>query len=448
MDRAVLLGVLPPYLNRYTLVKRHQDVFDIVKEVLAAHEAFAPDYDLIAPYFEGFSKMETCKRLFQFLKKNIPYEVEPEKSQTTKSPSALLHQSFGDCKHYAGFIAGVLDALNRRGADFDFAYRFASYSIWDNTPGHVFVVVWINGNEVWVDPVLKSFNQRLEPTYILDKRVKNSYMLSRVSGVYDGYEAYADLAPLYEENVVHEDNQLSPEVLDAINLLLAYRVLNEEGHVNDDLLADLVNSVPSEVHQQLVNARVLLHQQVISGIFGDLWHGVKAATLAVPRNAYLGLVAINAFGFASKLAKAIYKPDGLTIDWIGYKKIADKWTALGGKRENLRNAVDAGKKKKAILAGVGVGDSVGAVLPAVPAWVATASAVILALKPILDSILNAKQGIDYSQSGIVDYGITASDYNNYSSGGGVMDFIKENPLIVAAAGVGLIYLMSEKKKSV
>src|SRR4051794_24142254 len=120
MDRTELLGVLPPFMDRYTLVKKNQDVYDIVSEVIAAHYAFAPDYDIIAGYWGGMSQEDTLKALFNFLKRNVPYEVEPEKAQTTKSPSALLTHSIGDCKHYAGFIAGILDALNRKGSKFIF----------------------------------------------------------------------------------------------------------------------------------------------------------------------------------------------------------------------------------------------------------------------------------------------------------------------------------------
>lgn len=438
MERGVLLSVLPPYLNRYTVVKHNQDVYDIVKEVLSAHKAFASDYDLIAPYFDGFTQLETIKRLFSFLKINVPYQVEPERSQTTKSPSALLTQAIGDCKHYAGFIAGVLDALNRRGAGFKFSYRFASYSLFDKTPGHVFIVVWIDGKEYWIDPVLKSFNERLEPSYILDKPINKNEMLSRVSGIANSEYYIEQEIPegILEDVVTDDDVNADPELIPAIQLLLQYMVLNDEGQINDELLASYAGTLDNDIYTELVNARVLINQKAIGGFFGDLFHGVKAVAGAAPRNAYLGLVAINAFGLASKLAKCYYKPDGKTIDWINYKKISDKWTSLGGKRENLRAAADAGKNKPKIL---------GVVPAAIPAWVVTAGAIIAALTPILTAILNSKRTEDYSQSGITDYGINANDYPP-TGGGDIMDFVKENPMIIAGAGIAIFYFMSKNKK--
>ena len=430
MDRATLLGVLPPYLNRYTLVKKNQDVYDIVKEVLEAHDIFKPDYDLIAAEFDGLTDAETARALFTFLKKNVPYEVEPEKMQTTKSPSALLEQELGDCKHYAGFIAGILDALNRRGRNIKFAYRFASYSMWDKQPGHVFVVMFIDGKEIWIDPVLKSFNERLQPSYQMDRQIKNTDMLARVSGVYD-YTVF----PIIQEEAI--ESGLPVEITDAIQLLRQYQILNEVGDVNDALLMDLSTKVSTEQFEKIAAARTLLHEASIGNIFGDIWHGVKSVTLSLPRNAYLSLVALNVFGLGSKLAKAIYQRDGVTLDEVNFKKLADKWTSLGGKRMNLKAAVDSGKKKKKIL-----GQAIGAAQ--IPVWVATASAIIAALAPILNSILSSKQGQDYSNAGIVDYA-AMNEYNMPTSGGGIMDFIKANPLIVGAAGFGIIYFASKKK---
>ena len=129
MNRSELLGKLPPYTKKTVTINRNQTVGDIVNEVLAAHKIFANDYDSIAAYFDHGSNLDIAKNLFYFLKQNVRYKVESEENQTTKSPAALLETAQGDCKHYAGFIAGVLDALKRRGRKIDWFYRFASYHV-------------------------------------------------------------------------------------------------------------------------------------------------------------------------------------------------------------------------------------------------------------------------------------------------------------------------------
>src|ERR1700693_5992553 len=154
MNSDTLLGKLPVFKNRYVLIEKKQTVYDIIREVLAAHKLFASDYDNIAGDFWTGNLKETCEELFGFCKRNIRYKIEEEQRQTTKSPAAVLYLGFGDCKHYAGFIGGVLDAINRvYGKKIDWRYRFASYRFADKIPEHVFIVVRDNGKEYWIDPV-------------------------------------------------------------------------------------------------------------------------------------------------------------------------------------------------------------------------------------------------------------------------------------------------------
>jgi hypothetical protein len=182
MTADALLSVLPPYKGRVITVVKDQDVDDIIAEVCDAHKYFAKDYDKIAKYFWTGNIYETCKKLFDFCKSHIVYEIETDNDQTTKSPAAILREGRGDCKHYAGFIAGVLDAINRQfGAGIDWMYRFASYDMLSSTPQHVFVVAEDNEGEIWVDPVLKKFDARLQPAH---KPINKKIMaLQRVSGI-------------------------------------------------------------------------------------------------------------------------------------------------------------------------------------------------------------------------------------------------------------------------
>lgn len=186
MTPGYLLKYLPAYQNYQEVIHQDQDVNDIIKEVIEAHNEFTWHYDSISSFFISSSAVTTAKKLFDFLKSNIAYKVESDKHQTTRSPAAILAIGSGDCKHYAGFIAGVLSSLQRKGAEIDWKYRFASYDLLNSSPGHVFVVINQDGDEIWIDPVLETFNERLEPYYITDKSVK---MLSRLSGIeYDYYD--------------------------------------------------------------------------------------------------------------------------------------------------------------------------------------------------------------------------------------------------------------------
>lgn len=182
MTRASLLDLLPEPSGREEIIKRNQDVYDIIKEVLAAHDEFAPDYDLIADRFAGGN---VPRKLWEFCRENIEYVVEKEKMQTTRSPAVLLDMGFCDCKHYAGFVAGILDALNRSGRGYyNWIYRFAYYDNDEDAPGHVFVVLKNkDGSETWIDPVLSGFDKRTPaPVGMIDKK-KSTMTLVRMSGI-------------------------------------------------------------------------------------------------------------------------------------------------------------------------------------------------------------------------------------------------------------------------
>ncbi len=186
MTKRELLQDLPPFKNDEVVIAGRQTVDDIVREVLASHKFFASDYDLIAGRFVRSTWQAVCQNLFNFCKRSIPYVVETEQLQTSRSPAAVMELGGiigADCKHYAGFIGGVVDAIGRQtGQPADWCYRFAFYEgAPDEESWHVFVVVRADGKEYWVDPVLDTFNQRVpKPDYFTDK--KPSMSLVRISG--------------------------------------------------------------------------------------------------------------------------------------------------------------------------------------------------------------------------------------------------------------------------
>lgn len=99
----------------------------------------------------------------------------------------------------------------------------------------------------------------------------------------------------------------------------------------------------------------------------------------MPRMAYLSLVFLNV-RLATKLHRAIYNEDGT---YTKYKESIKKlWQdRLGGDWTKLENTINKGWKKRAVK---GIGAA-----PAVPAWLVTASAIIAAITPLLESILKA-----------------------------------------------------------
>lgn len=180
MDAKVLLNKLSPYKGKKILIKKNQNVSDIIEAIILAHKKHIDEYKKICLYFLGKTKRETAKNIWNFLKKNVPYKEEPETRQTIKSPAAIIitgiyNTEYNDCKNYSLFAAGILQGLNELGYKIPYSFRFASYNIFDKTPGHVFVVVNPGTNkEIWIDPVLKEFDYKKQYQYAKDKNMMYS----------------------------------------------------------------------------------------------------------------------------------------------------------------------------------------------------------------------------------------------------------------------------------
>jgi len=168
MNAGTILGRLSPYRALEQKITDDQTTGDIIEAITRSHKIYAPEYKKICQSFRGSTPRETGKKLFDFLKSNVKYRIEPGNRQTVKSPSAILAEGHGDCKHYSTWIAGCLDAIG----GIPWSYRFASYRLFDPQPGHVFVVINPGTNrEIWVDPVLSSYDLKKPYVNATDRKM-------------------------------------------------------------------------------------------------------------------------------------------------------------------------------------------------------------------------------------------------------------------------------------
>ena len=207
VSKSAVLKKLAPFNNFRKVVSADQTVTDIIDGIVNTHYQYADEYDKISNYFVGESELETARNIFNFLKSNVPYYIESNNNQTLRSPSAIVALP-GDCKSYALFANGVLDSLNRKGIfQVPLSFRFAGYK--DNTrdPQHVFAVMYPGTKkEIWIDPVLNRFNEKRQPSFYKDKKIKMA--LIALSGV--GYSASDKRAEMeaYRDKLVRDRDRL------------------------------------------------------------------------------------------------------------------------------------------------------------------------------------------------------------------------------------------------
>lgn len=179
-----ILRYLPTYKGDVQIITDNQSVEDIMQAMQIFHKKYAGDYDKIYQFFVSNTPEKTAKKLFDFLKQNCSYNIEGIEKQTVRNPSAILATKKIDCKNYALFIGGIIDAINRSGQqNIPFAYRFAQTDQFDNSYNHVFIVVNPKTHkEIFIDPIpeVKKFDDRFPIYSYTDKNY--SKMLYGISG--------------------------------------------------------------------------------------------------------------------------------------------------------------------------------------------------------------------------------------------------------------------------
>lgn len=180
-----ILGELNPYQGENLKLAENQNVMDIISAISHSHKIDAKDYDKIFMYFIGNTPEQTAKNIFSFLKKNTKYFMESADRQTVKSPAAILKEKYIDCKNYALFAGGILDAINRSGLQkIPFVYRFVSHSLFNTDYNHVLIVVNPDTyEELYIDPIPENSSiYKTVPYYYHTDKKFNSMALYRVSG--------------------------------------------------------------------------------------------------------------------------------------------------------------------------------------------------------------------------------------------------------------------------
>jgi len=226
MDKQTILNELQPLQGTKKVIVENQSTGDIIEGILDTHKRYQNQYDKIYKYFIGSSLNETCNNIWQFLKDNVKYYVEPQRLQTLRSPAAILSKA-ADCKSYSLFANGILDAYRRNeNKNFDVCYRFAGYTK-PKRIEHVFsVCIDKKGNEIWTDAVLNGFNDRFTiPVYSRDKKINNMALVAmagvpqnrnwRNQGV--SYESVGNVPHIYYGHIygTEDENTYNQEEFDA-----------------------------------------------------------------------------------------------------------------------------------------------------------------------------------------------------------------------------------------
>lgn len=187
---------------------------DIIDSVISCYNDTKEQTKDFAQDFIRNSDYDTCKAIAEFVYKTINYKEDPVGKQWIKTPARFIEDREGDCKSYSIFICSCLANLG-----IEHAFRFVCYKGNDYT--HVYVVAYINGEELPIDVVamqLKNADFGTEIKYKKKQDMRGT-TISRLSGIGN--------AEPNESGYVFYTSNIEPEKVNEMYLLSEINLLDE-----------------------------------------------------------------------------------------------------------------------------------------------------------------------------------------------------------------------------
>ena len=150
-----------------TVVKRNASNSDLQRAIEAAIPTAVQQMKQRSNQFKGASEIETCKKIFDYLKNQVNYKADGAEQQV-RLPSGLIRTLQGDCKSYSVFTSAVLTNL---GIPHKLVY--ASYDPNDSTPTHIYVMT---NKGCIIDAVYGKFNAEKKASNKKYKNMNISYI--------------------------------------------------------------------------------------------------------------------------------------------------------------------------------------------------------------------------------------------------------------------------------
>ena len=365
-----------------------QETQDIIDDLVYCFKKYNDQAKPVSKKFSTGYIVTDAKNIYDFIKNNISYVAEPEKFQTTRSFSRIIHDKFGDCKHSALLASAIGWNLG-----YNVIFRFVSYDKGD-AYGHVYTLIEnpTTGKRVVIDP-LQPFNQEKYFYKNVDYKAKNNLtfhpMLSRLTGLQPNVPTNSRVT--YNNRAyVHPDE--TRVVVGAMEIIMSPSISGPEADTLDGLcgLGKRSKEQRKEHREQSKTARKETHaakkevrhekraaKKDVRAQKKEARGGsrVKKISLSPVRGAFSSLLLVNARGLATRLSQAI------TINEPEVKKFAAK---LGYKYDNLKSQILKGGKKKPLLGSKIHGvvhdfDGIGLIVSAA-AFTAAAPAILLSLE--------------------------------------------------------------------
>lgn len=324
-------SLFPRPSGKNILIKKDANVRDTVTFIQKSVPKTAQDTAMIAPLLKRENLKETCRNVWDFVYKHIPYKRDRAGVEEVRRPARAWHDrnhpdengEVGvDCDCYSVFISSILHNLN-----IPHVLRITKY--WKKDPSeirwqHIYPIVPVGGMNG-------------------DTEYRNDYIvLDCVKEAFDDEEPYLE----------KKDFGMRLEYLDGIDDEEEYIVPN-----NKDLrdLADLYGEEDMGKLGQWVKKTAKKVGSAVGKTVKFLNRFTNPATILL-RNGFLAAMKLNVMKVAGKLRYGYLSNEqaqarGMNLQALAkLKKVLDKaekiYEGAGGKKANLKKAILSGKGNK------------------------------------------------------------------------------------------------------
>lgn len=260
--------------HKDTIINRQGKTKDIMQAVVDCYNSDYSQVQELADNFSGNDTLSRCRAVFDFVDKNIKYQIDPLQKQWIRTPARLWSDGEGDCKSFSIFICSCLRCMG-----IPHLFRFAAYE-GNSDPTHVYAVaIDESGKEIIVDPVYRDENGKAvfnkECPYIKKIDMKGTTEISRLSGPGIGYFTETEMIEIQGKEYLPRVEQDFLINLNALNTLYKGAVA-----AKDEAFANRIENL-----MDVATVAILLYEYSEDG-FGDVEKGISCLRVMYDEGAF------------------------------------------------------------------------------------------------------------------------------------------------------------------
>lgn len=260
--------------HKDTIINRQGKTKDIMQAVVDCYNSDYAQVQELADNLPGNDTLSRCRAVFDFVDKNIKYQIDPLQKQWIRTPARLWSDGEGDCKSFSIFICSCLRCMG-----IPHLFRFAAYE-GNSDPTHVYAVaIDESGKEIIVDPVYRDENGKAvfnkECPYIKKIDMKGTTEISRLSGPGIGYFTETEMIEIQGKEYLPRVEQDFLINLNALNTLYKGAVA-----AKDEAFANRIENL-----MDVATVAILLYEYSEDG-FGDVEKGISCLRVMYDEGAF------------------------------------------------------------------------------------------------------------------------------------------------------------------